>query len=72
MLQLVLTDEQAKLVASAFKRIEVCDAAGHVLGFIDPVWTEEDLAEAKKDWETNNVWYTTEQVLAHLRSLEKK
>jgi hypothetical protein len=71
MLQIVLTDEQAKVVATALQPIQVCDAEGRIIGHIKPVWTEEDIKEALRELETNQVWYTTEQVLAHLRSLEQ-
>jgi hypothetical protein len=52
--------------------VKVCDARGAVLGFLGPVWTEEDVAEAKKTLAADDPWYTTEQVLAHLRSLRQK
>jgi hypothetical protein len=71
MLQIVLTDEQAKLIATALKPVQICDAKGAVLGVIQPRWTERDIEEALKELETNTVWHTTEQVLAHLQSLEK-
>ncbi len=72
MTRIVLTDEQAKLVAAATKPVPVCDSAGNVLGFLNPVWSEDDIAEAKKTLAANDPWYTTEQVLAHLRSLGPK
>jgi hypothetical protein len=50
----------------------VRDQQGNILGTIEPAWTEEDIAEAKPVLATNTTWYTTEQVLDHLRSLEKK
>ncbi len=72
MTRIVLTDEQAKVVAAATEPVPVCDARGNVLGFLNPVWTEEDIAEAKKALAAGGPWYTTEQVLAHLRSLGPK
>jgi hypothetical protein len=72
MTHIVLTDEQAKLVAGATKPVPVCDAAGNILGFLSPVWTEDDIVEAKKTLAADDPWYTTDQVLAHLRSLGKK
>ena len=72
MLQIVLTDEQAKVVASALKPVQVCDSRGNVLGRIDPIWTEEDIAEAKRRLASDEPRYTTAQVLEHLRSLEKQ
>jgi hypothetical protein len=69
---IVLSEEQAKVVASALQPIQVRDAKGTVLGVIPSIWTEEDIAEAKRRLASNGPWYTTEQVLAHLRSLETK
>jgi hypothetical protein len=69
---IVLSEEQAKVVASALQPIQVRDAKGTVLGVIPSIWTDEDIAEAKRRLASNGPWYTTEQVLAHLRSLETK
>jgi hypothetical protein len=69
---IVLSDEQAKVVATALQPVQVRDAKGTVLGVIPSIWTEEDIAEAKRRLASNGPWYTTEQVLAHLRSLETK
>jgi hypothetical protein len=70
--QLVLTDEQAKVVATALKPVSVVDSRGNVLGTIDPLWTEADVAEAKRRLASDEARYTTAQVLEHLRSLEKE
>jgi hypothetical protein len=72
MFEIVLTDEQARVVSSALKPVQVRDRKGNVLGTITPAWTEADVAEAKRILATNKTWYTTEQVLSHLRSLEKE
>jgi hypothetical protein len=69
MIQIVLTDEQAKVVAAALEEVSVCDAGGNVLGFLSPVWTEEDVAEAKRRLASNQPRLTTAEVLAHLQSL---
>jgi hypothetical protein len=42
------------------------------LGSIDPVWTEEDIADARRRLASDEPRYTTAQVLAHLKSLEGK
>ena len=72
MLQIVLNAEQAKVVATALTPVQVRDGNGNVLGIIPPRWTEQDIEEAKHVLATNQVWHTTEQVLAHLQSLEKE
>ncbi len=71
MLQIVLTDEQAKVIASALKPVQVRDGQDNVLGWITPIWTEEDVAEAKQILASDQPWFTTEQVLAKLRALEQ-
>jgi hypothetical protein len=72
MLEIVLTDEQAKVVATALKPVQVRDGNGHVLGIINPIWTEEDIADAKRRLASDEPRRTTAQVLEHLRSLEDK
>jgi hypothetical protein len=72
MTHIVLTDEQAKTIAAATKPVAVCDSAGNILGFLNPKWTEADIAEALKALAADEPWYTTDQVLAHLRSLGQK
>ena len=39
MLEIVLTDDQARVVTSALKPVQVRDRKGNVLGTIAPAWT---------------------------------
>src|SRR5437660_12439366 len=48
MTQIFLTEEQANIVARALEPVQVCDRNGRILASITPVWTEEDIAEAKR------------------------
>jgi hypothetical protein len=66
--QVILDDEQAKLLASALKPVEVRDRQGNLLGVIPPVWTEEDIADAKRRLASDEPRYTTAEVLEHLGS----
>jgi hypothetical protein len=72
MLQIVLTDEQAKVVASSRQPVQVCDARGNILGHIEPMWTEADIAEAERRLKSDERRYTTSEVLEFLGSLEKE
>jgi hypothetical protein len=72
MLQIALTDEQAKVVASALKPVQVCDGKGNVLGVINPILTEEDIAELKRRAASPGPWYTGEQVQRRLHSLQEE
>jgi hypothetical protein len=69
--QIMLTEEQAKQVAEAREPIQVCDARGNVLGYVSPLWTEEEIADARRRLASDEPRYTTAQMLDHLRSLER-
>ncbi len=71
MSQIILTDEQAKAVVSTLKPMQVRDSKGILLGTFTPVWTEEDIADAKRRLASDEPRYTTAQVLEYLRSLEQ-
>jgi hypothetical protein len=68
--RIVLTDEQAKVLAATTRPVAVCDPAGTILGFLNPAWTEDDIAEAKKRLASDAPRLSTAQVLAYLRGLE--
>jgi hypothetical protein len=70
MSEIVLTPEQAKVVTAALQPVLVRDGNGQVLGSIAPVWTQEDIEEAKSRLSSEEPRYTTAQVLEYLRSLE--
>jgi hypothetical protein len=73
MTQIILTREQARVVARAQAKVQVCDPDGNVLGYLEPVdFTPEEIAEAKRALASAERRYTTAQVLEYLRSLEQK
>jgi hypothetical protein len=69
---IILNDEQAQVVSSAVQPAEVRDGQGNILGVLSPIWTAEDLADAKRIRASDQPWHTTEEVLARLRSLEQR
>jgi len=69
MTQLVLTEEQSKLAATAGHSLQVQDSNGNVLGTFSPFWTEEELVEARSRLASKQSRYTTAQLLDYLRSL---
>jgi hypothetical protein len=50
----------------------VRDPNGAVLGSLAPIWTAEDVADAKRRLASGEPRYTIAQVLKHLRSLESQ
>ena len=69
MIQIVLSDEQAKVLQAATDAVEIRDSHGKLLGYISPPPSDAELAAAKRRLESDGPWYTTDQVLDHLRSL---
>jgi len=72
MADLVLSDEQTNLVVSTPRPLQVRDSRGDVLGVISPIWTEHDIAEAKRRISSDEPRYTTAQLLEYLNSLDRK
>jgi uncharacterized protein YmfQ (DUF2313 family) len=70
--ELVLTEEQAKIVAQALGPVTVRDAKGNVLGRIEPELTLEMIAELKRRARSPGPFYTGEQVQARLRALQEE
>lgn len=71
MTHIVVDDEQAKLLAQACGTVEIRDSHGKQLGYVAPVFTDEDIAIAKRRLASDEPRRTTQQVLERLRSLER-
>jgi hypothetical protein len=81
MTQILLTTEQAGILAAASEPVAICRPDGSVAGFISPKgrlitpdkcpFTPEEIAAAEKEAESPGPWYTTKEVLEHLRSLDQ-
>ena len=65
--EIVLTDEQAKQLAGAVVPVEVKDAAGRVVGHLEPVLPPEFIAELKRRAATPGPRYSGTQVVADRR-----
>jgi hypothetical protein len=70
--ELILTDEQARIVTQAMGPVSVRDAKGTMLGRIEPTLTPEMIAELKRRARSPGPWYTGEQVQARLRALQEE
>jgi hypothetical protein len=79
MTRITVPDELAHQIARATDEILLCDPAGNVVARVPPpvsdeeelrsAFTPEEIAEAEKRLQSEGPWYTTEEVLAHLRSV---
>src|ERR1700677_1035550 len=72
MTEIVLNDEQVKLVEQAKGTLLARDTKGRVVGRIEPELTLEMIAELKRQAESPGPWYTSEQVQARLRGLQEE
>ncbi|MBI1900145.1 MAG: hypothetical protein HYS13_03385 [Planctomycetia bacterium] len=69
--QIILTDDQARLVRSN-GTVDVLDSQGRLLGHIEPLgFTAEEIADAKRRAASVGPWYTGEQVRERLKVLEE-
>lgn len=71
MIKIVLNDDQAKAVDEAAGAIELRDPQGRLVGYVSRSPSTREIAEARRRLASAGPWYTTEQVLNHLQSLEQ-
>jgi hypothetical protein len=70
MVQLVLTDEQLRLLESAGYSLPIVDAAGRLVGMASPPpFTDEEIAAAKRALASDQPRYTTAEVIEKLLAL---
>lgn len=72
MQHIVVSDQQAKLIAEATEGVEIREQRGGHLGYVAHGFTEEDISIAKRRMASDEPRYTTREVLAHLASLDVK
>ncbi len=70
--ELILTEEQAKVVAQAQGTVAVRDTGGRLLGHIEPMLSPEEIAELNRRAASRGPWYTGAQVQARLRALQEE
>src|SRR5438270_261183 len=69
---IVLSEEQARLVATAYEPVEVRDPKGNVIGRLEPKNLAEIVAECKRRLASNEPRYSSEHTQALLQALEKE
>lgn len=67
---ITIDEQQAKVILESAGEVEVRDRDGNRLGYVARGFSAEEIAEAQRHFASNGPWYTTQQVLDHLRSLE--
>jgi hypothetical protein len=72
MAQIILNDEQAKAVQAANGALELRDSRGNLLGYVSPPISSAEIGEALRRLHSDGPWYTTQQVLDRLKSVERE
>lgn len=73
MTEIILTPEQAALLAQAPGRVAVRDPKGNLIGHFEPfILTPEEIAELKRRAASPGPWYTGSQVQARLQALQEE
>ena len=70
MVQIVVTAEQAKILADAPDSVEIVDAHGNRLGFFARPFTEQEIVIARQRANSDERRRSTQQVVERLESLE--
>lgn len=70
MTQLIVTDEQAQLLAAAGGPVRICSASGKTLGYFEPEGpeNEREIAEVKARLGKPHERFTTAEVLDRLQN----
>jgi hypothetical protein len=71
MIKIVLDDEQAKAIENAIGPVELRDSSDTLVGYVARRPSDAEIQDAKRRLNSAGPWYSTEQVLNHLQSLEQ-
>ena len=71
MIQIILNEDQLKAVQDAAGSVELRDQRGRIVGYVSRPPSAAVIAEARRRLTSEGPWYTTQQVLDHLQSLEQ-
>jgi hypothetical protein len=69
MSEVVLTDEQMRIIDRATEPVEIRSPKGRKLAQVAPAWTAEEIADAKRRL-GSGTWYSSEEVQRFMRLLE--
>jgi hypothetical protein len=72
MVQIVVTNEQAKQIASSDDAIEILDQSGNRIGFFAKPFSDAEIAEARHRSKNETIGCTTDEVLDRLTNLESE
>jgi len=65
-----LTKDQLSILDESHGSAVLLDEHGMPVGYVSPPLTEAEMQELRRRADSDGPWYTTAEVLAHLKSLE--
>jgi hypothetical protein len=72
MVQIVVTEEQAKRLGDSGESIEIVDQDGNRIGYYTQPFTNAEIAEAKRRSESETGGRTTQEVLDRIQRMDSK
>ena len=72
MVQIVVTAEQAKQLGKSREPIEILDQEGNRIGYYTQPFTNAEIAEAKRRFESESGGRTTQEVLDRISKMESE
>ena len=72
MVQIVVTEEQARQIGESCEPIEIVDPAGKRVGVYTQPFTNTEIAEAKRRSKSQTGGRTTDEVLDRISKMESK
>lgn len=68
--EIILSDDQLRVVREASGRVAILDPQGCLVGYLSRAVDPAIIAEAERRAASDGPWFTTQQVLDHLKSLD--
>jgi hypothetical protein len=72
MMQIILSDDQVSALQVTAGTVEVRDQRGALVGYLSRPASDAEIAAANRRLKSDGPWYTTQEVLDHLDSLERR
>ena len=71
MVKITVDAHTAEAIRSSDALVPVHDERGECVGYVMPPLSDEELKEIARRLDSDGPWYTTAEVLEHLKSLEQ-
>ncbi|REK31060.1 MAG: hypothetical protein DWQ41_01140 [Planctomycetota bacterium] len=70
MVKITVSADAAAAIRSSSEMVALHDESGNCLGYVTPPLSDAEQAAIRRRLESDGPWYTTAEVLDHLKSLD--